>query len=84
LFGLPLRQLEAVQKDGSVLSTMIEQRRGSANHPLTNTEIKQKFRRLAAISLPTSAIDDLISVVGELDREANLHRLTALVSTRCA
>lgn len=76
-------KIEAVQKDGSVLSTMIEQRRGSADHPLTHTEIEQKFRRLAAIALPTSAIDDLISMIASLDREANLERLTALISTRC-
>jgi aconitate decarboxylase len=76
-------RIEAVQKDGSVLSTMIEQRRGSADHPLTRTEIEQKFRRLAAIALPPSAIDELISMVAELDREANLERLAALISTRC-
>ena len=76
-------KIEAVQKDGSVLSTMIEQRRGSSDHPLTNTEIEQKFRRLAAIVLSTSAIDDLVSMISDLDREANLERLTAIIGTRC-
>jgi aconitate decarboxylase len=75
-------KMEAVRKDGSVLSTMVEQRRGSADHPLTTTEIEQKFRRLAATTLPAPAIEELIGIMGSLEREATLHRLTALITAR--
>lgn len=75
-------KMEAVRKDGSVLSTTIEQRRGSADHPLTTTEIEQKFRRLAAIALSGPAVDELIGIIGALEREANLHRLTSLIAAR--
>jgi 2-methylcitrate dehydratase PrpD len=75
-------KMEAVRNDGSVLLTTIEQRRGSADHPLTTTEIERKFRRLAATTLSQPAVEELISIIGALEREANLHRLTSLVATR--
>jgi aconitate decarboxylase len=75
-------RMEAVRKDGSVLSTTVEQRRGSADHPLTTTEIEQKFRRLAATTLPAPAIEELIGIVGTLEREATLHRLIFLIAAR--
>jgi aconitate decarboxylase len=74
--------MEAVRKDGSVLSTTIEQRRGSADHPLTTAEIEQKFRRLAATMLPAAKFDELIGRVGALEHEANLHRLASLIAAR--
>jgi 2-methylcitrate dehydratase PrpD len=73
-------KIEAVRNDGSVLSTMIEQRRGSPEHPLSATEIEHKFRLLTATALPASAIDELIGMVGEIEREADLKRLTALIA----
>ena len=75
-------KIEAVRTDGSVLSTVIEQRRGSAEHPLTATEIEQKFRRLAAAAMPASIIDGLIAIVDEIERESDLKRLTALIAGR--
>lgn len=74
-------KIEAAQKDGTVMTTTVEQRRGSASHPMSVKEIEQKFRRLAGISLAPSAIDDLINVVCGLDREADLHRIGALMTT---
>ena len=72
-------KIEAVRKDGNVMSTMVEQRRGSADHPLSVTEIEQKFSRLARISLAPSAIDNLIGLVSELEHQADLNRLSALI-----
>jgi aconitate decarboxylase len=73
-------KIEAVRSDGSVLSTTVEQRRGSFDHPLPPMEIEQKFRRLASTALPVSAIDELISIVGALEREGTLQRLTSLIA----
>jgi aconitate decarboxylase len=73
-------KIEAVRSDGSVLSTSVEQRRGSFDHPLTAAEIEQKFRRLAATTLPASAIDELIGIVAALEHESTLHRLSSLIA----
>jgi 2-methylcitrate dehydratase PrpD len=73
-------KIDAVRKDGSRLSTMIEQRRGSADHPLSRTEIETKFRRIAAAALPERAIEGIIDVVSEVEREPDLGRLTALIT----
>jgi 2-methylcitrate dehydratase PrpD len=75
-------KIEAVRNDGSVLSTTIEQRRGSADHPLTVREIEQKFRRLAGTTLPGPAVDELIGIVGALECEVTLNRLTSLIAAR--
>ena len=45
-------------------------------------EIEQKFRRLAAIALPVPAIDELIGIIGALEREPTLNRLTSLIAVR--
>jgi aconitate decarboxylase len=76
-------RMEAVRKDGGVMSATIEQRRGSAEHPLTTTEIEQKFQKLAAIVLAAPAIEELIHLVGAIEREKNLQRLATLITT-CA
>jgi aconitate decarboxylase len=73
--------IDAVRKDGSVLSTMVEQRRGSADHPLGRDEVERKFRRIAGIALPSASIEELIELVGALERQSNLNRLVALITT---
>ncbi len=77
-------RMEAVRNDGSVLLTTIEQRRGSADHPLATAEIEQKFRRLAATTLPRPAVEELIGLIGTLEREETLHRLTSLIAPRAS
>jgi len=49
--------IEAVQSDGTVLTTFAEQRRGSAEHPLSVDEVEQKFRRLVQDVLPARGGD---------------------------
>jgi aconitate decarboxylase len=77
-------KMEAVRNDGSVLLTTIEQRRGSADHPLTTAEIEQKFRRLAATTVPQSAVEELIGLIGTLEHEETLHRLTSVIAPRAS
>lgn len=74
-------KIEAVRTDGSTLSTVIEQRRGSAEHPLAREEIFNKFRRLATVCLPESRIDQLIEVVDRIEQQADLAKLTALIAS---
>ena len=74
-------KIEAVRTDGSTLSTVIEQRRGSAEHPLAREEIFNKFRRLATVCLPESRIDQLIEIIDRIEQQADLAKLTALIAS---
>jgi hypothetical protein len=59
---------------------MVEQRRGSADHPLSRDEVEAKFRRIAAVVLPPSAIQELIELVGKIDRQPDVGRLVKLIT----
>jgi 2-methylcitrate dehydratase PrpD len=74
-------RIDAVRDDRSVLTVFVEQRRGSAEHPLAKTEVEQKFRRLAAASLTDPAIDELIGIVSRLETQPDLKRLAELIAT---
>jgi 2-methylcitrate dehydratase PrpD len=74
-------KIDAALKDGSVLSTYIEQRRGSADHPLSAVEIEQKFSRLAADFLSEAAIGELIEIVAQLELQRDMKRLVELITT---
>jgi aconitate decarboxylase len=62
-------RIQAVLKDAAMLSAYIEQRRGSIDHPLSATEITQKFRRLAETSRSEAEIDELIETVSRLEAQ---------------
>jgi hypothetical protein len=66
-------------KDEETISICIEQRRGSADHPLPTADAEQKFRRLAATSLSASDIDDVMNVVQRLERQPDLKQLVSLL-----
>jgi len=73
-------RIDAVRNDGSALTAFVEQRRGSAEHPLAKTEVEQKFRRLATASLTDPAIDELIGIVSRLETQPDLKRLAELIT----
>jgi len=77
-------RIDAKRSDGSVLTAFVEQRRGSAEHPLARPEVERKFRRVAAACLTGAAIDGLIEIVGRLELQANVDALAALIATRRA
>jgi aconitate decarboxylase len=77
-------RIEALRKDGSGLSTEIEQRRGSADHPLGAAEVEQKFRRLAAVVLSARDIDQAVELVATIERRDHLERLVSLIAGRAA
>jgi aconitate decarboxylase len=77
-------RIAAETTDGGVLTAEVEQRRGSADHPLGAGEVERKFRRLAGVALPEAAIEELIERVATLERETSLERLAALITTRAA
>jgi 2-methylcitrate dehydratase PrpD len=73
--------IEAVRSDGTVLTTFAEQRRGSAEHPLSVHEVEQKFRRLVKDVLPARRSDALIEIVVGLESKPDLDEFTSLIST---
>jgi 2-methylcitrate dehydratase PrpD len=73
-------KIEAVLRDGRVLSTEIEQRRGSPDRPLSIDEVEEKFRRLSAVALAPSAADDLVGIVAMLEHQSDLGRFIHLMS----
>jgi aconitate decarboxylase len=76
--------VDARLQDGRSLSVYVEQRRGSADHPLSSAEVERKFRRLASISLASSDIDQVMDIVRRIDREPDLKRLMSLLGRNCA
>ena len=72
--------IEATLKNGEVLSVYVEQRRGSADHPLSSTDVEQKFKRLASTSLSVSDNEEVMNVVQRLEREPDLKRLMSLLT----
>jgi 2-methylcitrate dehydratase PrpD len=72
-------RIEAVRRDGSVLSMEIEQRRGSPNRPLGIGEVEQKFRRLAGVVLSPRDIEDVMGLVATIERKNHLEKLVSLI-----
>jgi 2-methylcitrate dehydratase PrpD len=71
--------IDAALQDGTALSTIVEQRRGSADHPLSRDEVEAKFRRIAAVALPPPAIEELIELIGNIDQQPDVGRLVNLI-----
>jgi 2-methylcitrate dehydratase PrpD len=77
-------RIEALRDDGHVLTTSIEQRRGSADHPLGIVEVEQKFSRLAGVVLSPAGIASLIALTATIEREPSLDRIIRLIGGRAA
>jgi 2-methylcitrate dehydratase PrpD len=74
--------LAATLKDGRALSTYVEQRRGSAEHPLSPADVEQKFRRLAATSLSDADTTKVMRIVQHIEQEAHVRSLMSLLANR--
>jgi 2-methylcitrate dehydratase PrpD len=72
--------IDAVRRDGSTLSTTVEQRRGSADHPLSRDEVEVKFRRIAAVALRPAALDEIVGLVDAIERQPDVRRLATLIT----
>ena len=72
-------KVEARTTSGEVLNEYVEQRRGSAERPLTVNEVETKFRRTAGALLRTAAVERLLELVWEVDRADNLSALCEML-----
>jgi aconitate decarboxylase len=72
--------VDAALSNGKTMSTYVEQRRGSADHPLSAAETEQKFRRLASTSLLASDANEVMQLVQRIEREPDVERLMFLLT----
>jgi 2-methylcitrate dehydratase PrpD len=72
--------IDATLKSGETLSANVEQRRGSADYPLSSADVEGKFRRLASTSLSAPDIDELMNMISGLERHPDLKRLIYLLT----
>jgi 2-methylcitrate dehydratase PrpD len=71
---------EARTRDGRTLRTFVENRRGSADRPFSTADLQRKFRQLTTRALGEAAVDEVIGAVGELEKEPDVRRLTAVLA----
>src|SRR5579871_6377896 len=65
-------------RDGRTLEKEVTFPRGHARNPLTDQEVEQKFRTLAAPRLSGAKIEEILDRCWNLDRQANIGPLLAL------
>jgi len=76
--------VDATLNDGRMLSAFVEQRRGSAEHPLSSAEAELKFRRLATMSLSESDAAEVVKIVLRIEREPDVKQLMSLLARGAA
>jgi aconitate decarboxylase len=76
--------VDATLNDGRRMSAYAEQRRGSAEHPLSSADVEKKFSRLAATSLSEPDTSEVMNLVQRIEREPGVRRLTALLAQNTA
>jgi 2-methylcitrate dehydratase PrpD len=69
--------------DGAVVRHRVETPRGHWDRPLSDDELREKFRSLAAPVLG-SAVDEAVALVEQLERPGALAHLLALLRRGCA
>ncbi|MDA0656466.1 MAG: MmgE/PrpD family protein [Proteobacteria bacterium] len=69
----------ATTKDGNRMETTREQRTGSAQHPLSQAALESKFRRTAGVVISGEAVDQLVALVGAIEREDSAVGLSGLL-----
>lgn len=69
-------RIYARTRDGRDFEQYVEQRKGSAQFPLTREELERKFRRTAGTALSPSRTDQLLNCIFELDASASVAELS--------
>src|SRR5262249_5068326 len=74
-------RVDATLTNGQTMSAYVEQRSGSADHPLSATETERKFQRLAATFLLEAEAEEVMLLVQRIEREPGIERLMSLLSS---
>lgn len=69
-------RIYARTRDGRDFEQYVEQRKGSAQFPLTREELERKFRRTAGTVLSQSRTDQLLNSIFELEASASVAELS--------
>ncbi len=80
--GYPERYTSVVElqlRDGRTVSRRVEFARGTAENPLTDDEVRAKYRRLAAGVVPAARGEAIAAAVERIDRAPGLGRLAPLL-----
>ncbi len=73
-----LCNLEVVTASGQRYSSQVAHHKGHYKNPLTDAEVENKFRSLAATRLPTPQTNALLESLWRLDQAPNLNQLLRL------
>jgi 2-methylcitrate dehydratase PrpD len=73
-------RVEARLRDGRTLDAVVQNRLGSAERPISRSNIERKFRQLTRGRLSQGAADEVIAIVDNLETELSINRLMALTA----
>ena len=68
-------------KDGTVRERRVDRPLGAPDNPLTDEALTDKFRSLAALSLPAMQIEELGELIWKIDQVEDVRQLSALLAT---
>lgn len=70
-------KVEARLTDGRTLKTELQYRRGSAERPITASDVEAKFRKLATKSVSEASVDAIVALIHRIETERDLASLSA-------
>jgi 2-methylcitrate dehydratase PrpD len=73
-------RVEARLRDGRTLQAIVQNRLGSAERPISRSNIEKKFRQLTRGRLNEGVADEIIGIVDDLENETTIKRLMRLVA----
>ncbi|MGZ9080148.1 MAG: MmgE/PrpD family protein [Burkholderiales bacterium] len=72
--------LDITLKDGRTISARVDAAKGSADYPMTEDEVAEKFRDCAAFAkMPKGNVERAIDLILELEKVGDIRELTALL-----
>lgn len=66
-------------KDGRTLNTRVKGCKGMRDKPLSQEELKGKFRELASVALPKERVEEIIGMITNLDKLERISELMRLL-----
>jgi 2-methylcitrate dehydratase PrpD len=72
--------LDVTLKDGRTISARVDAAKGSADHPMTEEEVAEKFRDCAAFAkIPKDRAEKAIELILDLEKVGDIREVTALL-----
>jgi len=69
----------AKDTSGKEYETTREQRKGSAQFPLSDAELESKFRRTAGVVIPEKTADRIVELAGSIETAETTEELSSLL-----